>query len=322
MRDKLSYYEKNSPHAPLSIISVPTELGSDARGLFSTPHYLRQKGLYELVAAIGGEISKEIGIACPSPRPNLGAVKNLKEILQVSRNSAQSVAGAGARGDIAVVLGGDHSTSIGSIAGACAAHSSIGVIWIDAHPDVHTDETSLTGNAHGMPAALAMGFGHSMLLDDRERFVQPENFLFIGAKDFDAAEIEFLRRESPPLFTMLDIAQRGLTPVFTAIESLSRRVEKVWISMDMDSLDRTYAPGVAMPNGAGLTAREALALAQYVGKVCNVAGFDIVEMLPAHDLDGKTAALALEIMGRLLGSEYSWYSEYMARYESSQTIAK
>jgi arginase len=274
-----------------------------------------------MLAAIGAEIADEIAITCPPPQAFVeGPLKNFEETVEVSERAAKAIYAAISRGEIALALGGDHSSAIGTIRGASTACKSLGVIYIDAHPDVNTDDTTATGNIHGMVAALAMGAGHPYLLGEKRNAISPANFLFVGLKDFDEAEIDFLRRESPTAHTMLDIAERGLSPVMASITALARKVDKVWISMDMDSIDKTFAPGVAMPNSAGFTAREILSIAQYIGKTCDVAGLDIVEMLPANDSEGKTAGLALELIARFLGAEYSWYQKYMRQYERYEKI--
>ena len=114
---------------------------------------------------------------------------------------------------------------------------------------------------------------------------------------------------------MLDIAEGGLRPLFHEISALVRTVDKVWVSLDLDSIDERFAPGVAMTTPDGLTRREIVSLAHYIGKVCNVVGLDIVEMLPAKDKDGMTAKLVIELIARFLGGQYGWYEQYMAHYK-------
>jgi arginase len=315
MRDSLSYYEHAQPSSPVSLISYPTELGSDARGLAHGPQYLLDRGLHTMLGAIGADFY-ESTVPCAAPAPSRSAIKQLSKIAKTSDTTARLVEEAGRTSATALVLGGDHSVAIGSIAGASRAHRSLGVIWIDAHPDLNTHETSLTRNAHGMGAALALGHGHPSLLGER-RAIAPQHFLFLGLKDFDQAEIDLLRQERIPAYTMLDMARRGLSPLFAAIDTLARQVEQVWVSFDMDSIDKHFAPGVAMQNTGGFTAREALALAQYIGKTCTVSGIDLVEMLPERDEQGKTAALALDLVARLLGNGYGGYQAYMDAYENA-----
>lgn len=318
-RDTLSFYENSPLNRPLSIISIPTDLGSDARGCSDTPAYLYKHGLERMLEYLEIEVANKTTVACPTaPPPSMGRLKNLKEVADVARKSAMAVEAAAKRGEVVLALGGDHSSAIGTIAGASQAHRSLGVIWIDAHPDAHTDQTTATHNLHDMGAALAMGIGHDDLLGER-RAINPDNFLYIGLKDFDQAEIELLREHNNPV-TMLDIAAHGLAPALAAIEALAANVEHVWISMDIDSIDKQYAPGVAMPCEDGLTRREILTLAQYIGRTCNVAGLDIVEMLPTNDKDDMTAKLAIELTARFLGGEYSWYRDYMDNYEKLNSV--
>src|SRR3989338_7067670 len=188
----------------------------------------------------------------------------------------------------------------------------MGLIYIDAHPDCTTDTTTISGNVHGMIVSSALGQGNNVLTDLFTHPIRPENVLYIAIKDIDPPEIAFIRDNEIKYFTMLDIARDGLAPVAAAIERLSRSVNKVWVSLDLDSIDERFAPGVAMTTPDGLTRREIVSLAHYIGKVCNVVGLDIVEMLPAKDKDGMTAKLVIELIARFLGGQYGWYEQYIA----------
>jgi arginase len=319
MKETLKLYEKNLVTKEVSLISFPTELGSDARGLKEAPRFLYEHGLLEMLRAIGAEVAEEITIPCETPDPFATApLKNLPQAALASSIAAQTVAHACKRDHLPIVLGGDHSISIGTIRGASTAYPSLGLLWIDAHPDVHTHESTLSGNLHGMGAALAMGFGSELLVAKR-RAIKPEHVLFLGVKDFDPAELEFLREQPVNVLTMMDFIGRGLSPAFTAIDALRRKVGRIWVSMDIDSIDRTVAPGVAMPNTGGFTYREITSLAHYIGKTCEVAGLDIVELLPKNDKNGQTAALTLELIAKFLGGEYGSYQKYMARYGAAAT---
>jgi len=324
MKDNLSFYESSPNVAPVSIVSVPLELGSDERGLAEAPAYLFGNGLEKIITSLGREIAESVTIPCTkAPRvASAGTMKHVREIASVAIRSAAATEKALRGGNAVVALGGDHSIALGTLAGAAAAYPSLGVIYIDAHPDCNTDETTITGNVHGMVTSALMGHGHSILTKIPKRFIAPEDFLFVGLKDFDQKEIDFLRANKLSCFTMLDIAKRGLSPVMSAIDALSRRVDAVWISMDMDSIDSSEAPGVGLATRGGLTRREALALAHHIGSTCRVAGLDIVEMLPAKDVEGKTAGLALELLARFLGGEYSWYQrEYIDTYRETNVVA-
>jgi arginase len=319
--DNLSFYEPTEQNDPVALVSIPLELGSDERGLGATPEYLFAHGLENMLTRIGRTISSSVTIPCPKPKlvASVGKAKNLREIASVARTSSAAVEKAAKRGDVVIALGGDHSAAIGSISGAALAHQSLGLIWIDAHPDAHTTETTISGNVHGMVTTSVMGFGDSRLTNVGRpgRKISPDNVVCIGLKDFDQAEIDFLRRERVKTVTMLEIAEHGLSHAILAIEALRRRVDKVWISMDMDSIDKTISPAVGMPTYNGLTRREVLTLAHRIGKTCPVAGFDIVEIAPHKDMDGRTVELALELIARFLGAEHSWYREYMHDYQEA-----
>lgn len=320
-RDNLSYYENESEGKSVAIVGVPMELGSDERGLREAPRYLLEHGLENVIASIGAEVTDITMIPCRNPERvvSAGSLKYLDEIIAASRVSSVVVERAVRRGDFILALGGDHSIALGTIAGAATAleHRKLGVIWIDAHPDANTDASTLSGNIHGMPAASLMGFGHPLLTGagkEKRYSVLPEHFLYLGLKDIDKAEIEYLRRESISAVTMLDIAKHGLTCALRAIDTLRRKVDVVWVSMDMDSIDKEFAPGVGMPTDGGLTRREVSALAQYIGHTCQLSGVDVVEIHPAKDEKEKTVTLAFELIARFLGGQYSWYEKYMDDY--------
>ncbi len=321
-KDNLSFYESAKGAAPVAIVSVPLDVGSDERGGAANPQYLYASGLEKMLASIGRKISSKPLINCPKPAiiETTGTMKNANDIARAAKHTATEVQKAVKRGDVALVLGGNHSVAIGSIPGAADATHKLGVIWIDAHSDCNTDKTTFTGNIHGMVAATAMGFGHPSLRVGK-KVIATENFLYIGLKDMDPAEIELIRHEKIAAYTMLDIAQRGLTPLFQAIAALSKKVDAIWVSMDMDSIDTAYAPGVSMTTEGGFTAREILSIAQYIGKTVTLAGLDVVEMIPAKDVEGKTVKLALELIARFLGGEYSWYRSYMADQSTKRVPA-
>ncbi len=315
-RDQLSFYETENAADAVSILSIPLELGSDERGLADAPRYLHEHGLEKMLEHLGREIAQSVTIAAPRPRGvvSAGTMKNIGEIVSVAKRSRVVAQKAAQRGDTVLALGGDHSISLGSIAGAAAAHHSLGLIYIDAHPDCTTDETTISGNVHGMIVSSAIGKGHKILTDLFRRTIQPEHVLYIGIKDIDRGELDLIREYGLKHFTMLDIAKHGTGPVSRAVDALAQKVDKVWVSLDLDSIDEQDAPGVAMTTPGGLTRREIVSLAHHIGKVCDIAGLDIAEMLPAKDKEGMTARLAIELIARFLGGEYSWYNEYMQHY--------
>ena len=317
-KDNLSFYENKLQNKSVAIVSIPLELGSDARGLAAAPKYLRRHGLEGMLKSLGCNISENLTIpVAKSEKTGARNAKHLHAVADTMLRAYSAVEKAAKRGDFVLALGGDNAISIGTISGAAAAYPTLGVIWIDAHSDCNTPETTMTGNIHGMPAATVMGFGDPALtgIGTARPKVRPENFLYIGLTDMDPAEIEFIRKHGIAAVTMLDIARRGLSPVTEAVDALAKKVDAVWVTWDIDSIDETFAPGVAMTSCGGLSDREALGIARYIGKTCRLAGIDIAEMLPAKDINGKTADIALELIGLLLGSDSGGYRDYMQKYE-------
>jgi arginase len=184
---------------------------------------------------------------------------------------------------------------------------------------MNTDETTLSGNIHGMHLASLMGFGAPELANAyREGVKLPkENLLHIGGSDFDQAELDLIERENLQAFTLFDLLSSNLAPLLKMIDDLASRVPNIWISLDLDSIDRIYAPGAGMPNPKGLSYREIATIAEYIGKKCNVVGVDVVEYNPLQDEQNKTAELGIELIAKFLGKEYSWYTGYMERNQVS-----
>src|SRR3989344_4732898 len=186
-KDNLSFYERELEGRSVSIVGVPIELGSDERGHAKAPHHLLEQGLEKVIAATGSEVADIWMVPCPKPAytASAGSAKYLEEIASVARDACVAVERAARHGDFVLALGGDHSMAVGTIAGAARAHRSLGVVWIDAHPDANTHETTLSGNIHGMPVAALMGRGHPLLTNvgGANRNVLPENLLYIGIKD-------------------------------------------------------------------------------------------------------------------------------------------
>lgn len=187
------------------------------------------------------------------------------------------------------------------------------MIYLDAHGDMNTDQTTMTGNIHGMHLASLMGFGATELAQvyGEQTKLPKDNLLHIGGCDWDQSELDLIKDEGLKAFTLLDVMSHGLAPLLKMIDELAERVANIWISLDLDVIDKMYAPGAGMPNAGGLTYREVAAIAEYAGKKCNVIGIDVVEYNPLQDIDHKTAELGIELIAKFLGSNYSWYTNYL-----------
>lgn len=314
----------NTPTTPAqaTLLGVPLDLGAENLGVDIGPNAFRYQKIIDKLTSAGFDLNDRGNIACTErSQADIGDNSHLKylhEIVNTSEHTAKTVASIIRQGRKAIVLGGDHSITLGTFAGASAAVGGhIGMIYFDAHGDMNTDATTLTGNIHGMHLVSLMGFGAPELINVHGQIngkgakLDPRNLLHIGGSDFDQAELELIKDQNLDAFTLFDLLSEGLKPLFAKIDALCRRTPNIWVSLDLDSIDRLYAPGAGMPNAKGLTYREIATIAEYIGRHCNVIGVDVVEYNPLQDEQNKTAELGIELIATFLGRQYSWYANYL-----------
>ena len=291
----------------IDIIGVPIDLGADRRGVDMGPSAIRyshlQKKLEELCYDVHDEGNVEVPIAemCQITNPNL---KYIDCIVPVSRRIAGAVATSTQAKHFPLVLGGDHSLSIGSVRGA-ARNKKIGVIWIDAHADFNTAETTPSGNIHGMSLAILAGLGDKSLVqlwDESTPVIDPSKIAIIGARDLDSGEKVNLSNAGAMVMGMEQIDRYGMVTVLErAIERVSRDVDGIYLSLDLDALDPEHAPGVGTPVPAGLSQRETHLACELIAETGMLIGMDLVEVNPILDGQNRTAALAVEFALSALG---------------------
>mgnify|MGYP000269917999 CR=1 FL=1 len=322
--DNLRFYEQKKVLGNISVLGVPLDLGKDFSGTNLGPDSFRQFGLKQMCEGVGF-FYKDLGnIDClERNQAVMGDIKlkYLDEISRVLEKTAATVNTEIKLGNKMLVLGGDHTIAIGTISGASVAcEGDLGVIWIDAHGDMMTHENTLSGNIHGMPSSAVMGLGHHRLTNVLKpgAKIKKENILYIGLKDLDQGEIDLIRSEKLHAFTIMDIMRKGFEPVAEAILDLQKRVKNIWVSLDLDAIELAYVPGNHMATPGGLTRREIENLAKFIGKQCNLVGLDVVELAPEIDQQGKTAKLGIELISYFLGSDYSWYTNYMKEEAEKQ----
>ena len=291
----------------IDIIGVPMDLGAHRRGVDMGPSAIRyahlQPKLEELGYTVQDEGNIEVPIAemCSITNPKL---KYIDCIIPMSRRVAGAVATSVQGGRFPLVLGGDHSLSIGSVRGA-ARNKKLGVIWIDAHADFNTAETTPSGNIHGMSLAILAGQGDPSLVqlwDEPLPVIDPKKIAIIGARDLDSGEKVNLQNAGAMVLGMEQIDRYGMVAmVEKAIEHVSRDVDGIWLSLDLDALDPQHAPGVGTPVPAGLTQREAHLACELIAETGKLIGMDLVEVNPILDVQNQTAALAVEFALSALG---------------------
>lgn len=299
------------------LIGVPLDLGARNLGVDVGPNAFRYHQIVEKLKGVSIDIQDLGNVVCKERNTLMVGnpkLKYLDEILRVSEETAGIVEKSVKKKHKVVGLGGDHSVTLGLFAGVSTAlKGDVGMIYFDAHGDLNTDKSTVTGNIHGMPLAALMGFGDERLVNvyKKGNKLDKSNLIHIGGCDFDDSEMELVESEGLKLFLMSDLLATGMRPLFGMIDKIKRQVPNVYVSLDLDSIDSVYAPGAGMPNRGGLTYREIVTAANYIGKNCNVVGVDVVEYNPLMDEKYKTAELGIELIARFLGKNYSWYSNYL-----------
>jgi arginase len=302
------------PARRIRVIGVPLDLGASRRGVDMGPSAVRVAGLEARLEALGHHVTDagniRVEIAETQTRGDKSA-HYLKEIAKTCSRTAEAVMTALESGMTPLLLGGDHSLAAGSVSGVAEFYrrqkQKVGLLWIDAHSDINTPETSLSGNVHGMPLAALMGLGPEPLANifGHAPKIAPENAVLIGVRDIDQAERENLRRAGmTEIYTMRDIDERGMRAVMEeALRAAGRGTAGYHVSLDMDWIDPEEAPGVGTPVRGGATYREAHLAMEIVADHGRLLSFEIVEVNPVIDEHNRTADLAVELACSVFGKK-------------------
>lgn len=299
----------------VSLLGVPMDLGGNHRGVDMGPSAFRVADVNARLRRLGYDVEDMGNVAVPSVE-GLGPVENpkarfLKEIADVCVDVAQKVKSVCDRGRFPISLGGDHAAAIGTITGTSAHFrergSDIGVIWVDAHTDMNTPDTTPSGNIHGMPMACVLGYGpHELNSILRGKGAPPhvkaENCAFIGIRDVDDTELDLVHSSGVTVFTMEDVDLLGIREVMRrALEVANRGTAGFHFSFDMDGVDPEAAPGVGTPVSGGLTAREAHLICELVYSSGRMIAMDVMETNPALDTCNRTATFGVDLILSALG---------------------
>jgi arginase len=292
------------------LVGAPTDYGANRRGVDMGPSAIRYGGLADRLAAAGLACHDGGDLAVPRAEerdpdadpPPEGRARFLREVKGVCAALADEVADALAAGRTPLVLGGDHSVAIGSLRGT-SREADVGVVWFDAHGDFNTPATTPSGNVHGMPLAAALGLAR---LGEPDWATTPgltaSNVALVGLRDVDAGERTALRESDVHVYTMADIDEEGIAAVTeAALAAATDGTDGLHVSLDVDWLDPTVAPGVGTPVRGGVTYREAHAALERVAETGTLRSLDVVEVDPILDERNATAELAGDLAASAFG---------------------
>ena len=292
----------------VTLIGAPLDLGSGRRGVDMGPSAIRYAELAEHLAEKLGITTDDRGnveapVAEATARENERA-HYLPQILELCDRVAKLVERARGAGSTPIVLGGDHSVALGSLVGMAAVHGPGGVVWVDAHGDLNTPETSPSGNVHGMVLAAALGLGGSDFAynDWKLPAVETGRLSLVGVRSLDQGERDLLGRLDAKVFTMSEIDKRGIEPCMREALEHAGGGSFLHLSFDMDAVDPEHAPGVGTPVRGGLSYREAHLAMELVAESGAVDSLDVVEVNPILDRENATGKLAVELVASALGA--------------------
>ncbi|THE09295.1 arginase [Bacillus timonensis] len=294
----------------ISIIGVPMDLGQMRRGVDMGPSAIRYAGVVERLERLDYDIDDlgDIEITRPTreEEANDENLKNLEKVSEANEKLAATVNEVILNGRFPLVLGGDHSIAIGTLAGVSKHYKNLGVIWYDAHGDLNTADTSPSGNIHGMPLAVSLGLGHKRLTDiaGYSPKVNTESVVIIGARSLDEGEKALIKQLGVKVYTMHEIDRLGMTKVMEeTIHYLKGRTDGVHLSLDLDGLDPHDAPGVGTPVLGGISYRESHLAMEMLEESKLITSAEFVEVNPILDDKNKTASVAVALMGSLFGEK-------------------
>jgi arginase len=295
------------------IIGVPMDLGQSRRGVDMGPSALRVAGLQARLKQLGHTVEDIGNVPVKQAEEQHYGVKNAKylnEIAETCRGVAEIVERSIGEGFLPLVLGGDHSIAAGSVSGVAnhfrKNNQRVGYMWLDAHGDMNTPETSPSGNVHGMPLAAIIGYGAPELVDllEFKPKIEPRNVALVGIRDLDSRERRLVKESGVHVFTMRDIDERGMREVMSeALRIVTDDTSGTAVSLDMDFVDPTDAPGVGTPVRGGVTYREAHLAMEMIADSDAMVSLEVVEINPVIDEHNTTALLGVELVLSAMGKK-------------------
>jgi len=288
----------------VNIIGIPMDLGQKHRGVDMAPVAVRYAGLARKLRNLGYTTKDSGNINIPGHYTLSGTSfdERLIPIQKGCKKAYKLGAEAIDNGEIPLFLGGDHSASIGTIGGV-THRNECGLIWVDAHGDFNTPETSTSGNIHGMALAVLLGKGPKELVNVGRKGakVEARNVVMIGTRDLDPKERELISESGCTVYTMRDIDELGMHVILHKTLKKLSRLASIHLSLDMDAIDPQEAPGVGTPSHGGLTYREAQLIMETLCDTGKLQSVDVMEINPILDIKNQTAQVAVSLVASLFG---------------------
>ena len=292
----------------IDLIGVPIDLGAGRRGVRLGPDALRAAKLKEQLEALGCEVRDRGDVGVPRATHEepggLGMPRYIDVVRTACANTADAVEASLRDGAFPIILGGDHSLATGALAGAARVVGAQGLIWIDAHADLNSPASTPTGNLHGMSLASAMGDAPDIFppAQFNTPAVDPKRTVFIGLRDLDERERQVIRERGMVAFTMTDVDRYGMAELINrAIQTAGRGPASAHISLDIDAVDASFAPGTGTPVPGGLTYREAHLAMEMLAESGIAHSMELTEVNPILDDHNATARLAAGLVCSLMG---------------------
>ncbi|AJA48696.1 arginase [Clostridium pasteurianum DSM 525 = ATCC 6013] len=289
----------------VNMIGVPLFYGSDKKGVDCAPNKLRENNIIDVIHNDNHEIYDCGNIFVPKVDENTkfsynSRMKYLKPIIDVNTNLAHEVYSSFTSGSFPFIIGGDHSLGLGSISGASKYYKNLAVIWVDAHGDINTDETSISGNVHGMPLAAAMGIGPQSLTDlyFKGIKVKYKNVFIVGARSLDSGEFSLVQEKGLNVYSMENIKNMGIESILKEIHHklMENGIEAVHLSFDIDCLDPSIVPGTGTPVTDGMSVEDAKFLLKYLMNTKLIKSMDMVELNTLLDRNDSTTKLVIDLV--------------------------
>lgn len=297
----------------VDIIGAATTFGQPRLGVDLGPDALRYANLVNEIEKLNIEVNDKGNIhsdmkvnVAQHSQGDANTLKNYNQVVDFNEKLASSVDESVEQGAFPLILGGDHSLAIGSLAGISRHYENLGVIWYDAHGDLNNSHTSPSGNIHGMPLAISCGVGDEKLVNLYKEGpkVKPENIVLIGMRDLDEGEKEYISENDILTFTMTDIKEKGISAVMQeSLEYLQNKTDGIHLSLDVDALDPMETPGTGTPVDGGLSLSETLFAMTQLHDSKKITSMDLVEVNPLLDDKNKTAVKAVSIASAFFGKK-------------------